>query len=521
MIFMTREQMREYDRLAIEEYGVPGALLMENAGRGAADIVEQYLRPSGAAAIICGGGNNGGDGFVIARHLTNRGYFVRTYLVAEKEKLTGDAALNMAIFEKMNGEIVDCRAPEALALRLDELETSDVIVDAMLGTGLTKEVRGPIHDAIRLINLAPPPKVAVDIPSGISADNGRVLGVAVQATATATFGFLKRGLLLFPGAEHAGAVHVIDIGAPAQAADQAGHDGKLLQEDDVAFLITPRKADGYKDSYGHALLVAGSAGQTGPAILCAEAALRAGAGCVTLISTQDERSVLESQTTGLVIDHLVENTDAPLTEQATSKLESLMEGKQVIAVGPGCTSGPAMTSIVSKLLETATQPLVLDGDALDILAFVPEAADEIERPLVLTPHPGEMARLAGIDIDAVQADRPGVAREQAERFKAIVVLKGAHTIVASPDGALFINPTGNPGMATAGMGAALTGLIAAFLAQGHDPLEASCMSVYLHGLAGNRAANLRGERGLVPMDVIDFVPSILLAWENGQIVGNS
>ena len=519
MIFMTRDQMREYDRLAIEQYGMPGALLMENAGRGAADIVEQYLRASGVAAIVCGGGNNGGDGFVIARHLTNRGYFVRAYLLAEEEKLTQDAALNLAIFRNMGGEVVDCREEGALAARRDELDTADVIVDAMLGTGLTSDVRGPIRDAIMLLNMAPPPKVAVDIPSGIAADTGRVLGAAVQATATATFGFLKRGLLLFPGAEHAGSVHVIDIGAPAQAADIAGHDGKLLQEDDVKTLIAPRKADAHKGSFGHILLMAGSLGKTSAAVLCAEAAMRAGSGRVTVVSTLQALTVLETKTREIALEYVLERTDAPLSEKAINKLEQLVVGKRVIAVGPGCTTHPATSSLVLRLISESTTPLVLDGDALDILAKEPTASRDVSAPIVMTPHPGEMATLAEMDLEAVQADRPGVAREQAKRFNAVVVLKGAHTVIASPDGALFINPTGNPGMATAGVGAVLTGLISGFLAQGHDALEAACLGVFLNGLAGDRAAKVKGERGLLATDIIETIPEILCAWEQGLTIG--
>jgi NAD(P)H-hydrate epimerase len=518
MIFMTRAQMREYDRLAIEQYGIPGALLMENAGRGAADIIEQYLA-GGLAAIVCGGGNNGGDGFVVARHLTNRGHLVRVYLVADREKLTGDAGLNMNIFLKMGGDIVDCQEPGAFAARQEDLEDAQVIVDALLGTGLTREVGGAVREAIDVLNMAVPPKVALDVPSGICSDSGRVLGAAVQARATVTFGFLKRGLLLFPGAALAGSVHVVDIGAPAAAADQAGHDGKLLQEEDVMPFIQPRRVDAHKGTFGHLLIMSGSPGKTGAAVLCAEAAMRTGAGLVTLVSTREAQAALETKTREVMLDHVVERGDSPLSESAYDKLATLLDGKRAVAVGPGCSTTPTMSSLVLRLLTEAVRPVVVDADAVTILAENQDVIADIKAPLVLTPHPGEMARLAGVDIAAVQADRVGVARAQAERFSAIVVLKGAHSIIAAPDGSLFINPTGNPGMASGGMGDVLTGVIGSFLAQGLDPLEAACVGTYLHGLAGDFAVMERGERSLVASDLINAVPGILSAWECGRRAG--
>lgn len=517
MIFMTRAQMREYDRLAIEEYGLPGVVLMENAGRGAAAIVEQYLlaKPSGSVAIVCGGGNNGGDGFVIARHLTNRGYFVRVYLLADRARLTGDAGVNMQVFLNMGGEVVDCAEPGAFADHAEELEGFDVIVDALLGTGLEREVSGPIREAIQILNLAPPPKIAVDIPSGVSADSGMVLGAAVKAAATATFGFLKRGLLLFPGAEHAGMVHVIDIGAPAQAADQAGHEGTLLQEEDAVALIRPRKADATKEDFGHLLVIAGSPGRTGPTMLCAEAAMRAGAGQVTLLTAREEAGLIEARSREVLVDHVIERHDAPLTEQAIAKLEAKLEGARAAVLGPGCGANPALLEVLAR----ARRPMVLDADALEMLAARPEALTAgAAVPLVLTPDVGEMSRLSGLDAEAVLADRVGVVRAQAERFQAIVALKGAHTLIAAPDGSLFINSTGNPGMASKGMGAVLTGLIGSFLAQGHDALEATCLGVFLHSFAGDAAAAERGERGLLASDLLDAVTRALRAWEKGSLV---
>jgi NAD(P)H-hydrate epimerase len=516
MMFMTRAQMREYDRLAIEHYGVPGVVLMENAGRGAANVVESLLSPTAPVAIVAGGGNNGGDGFVVARHLTNRGHPVRVYLVAPRNKLSRDAQTNLHIFSKMGGVVLDCPAAGALASHQEALDQAEVIVDALLGTGLTRDVQGPALEAIELLNRLAPPKVALDIPSGVCSDSGHVLGAAVRAVATATFGFLKRGLLLFPGAEMAGAVHVVGIGAPLVAADRAGHDGQLLQEGDVRGLLRPRAPNSHKGSFGHLLIMAGGQGKTGAAILCAESAMRAGAGLVTLVSSLEGQRALETKTREVMLDHVLDRTDSPLSEKAVKKLGQLLEGKRAIAVGPGCSTHPAVASLVARLLAEAKQPMVVDADALTILADNPNALRDASGELVLTPHPGEMARLMGTDVTTVQADRVGAARSQAERFGAVVVLKGAHTVIATPDGKLFINPTGNPGMASGGSGDVLTGLIGAFLAQGMDGLEAACLGVYLHGFAGDQAACTKGERGLVATDLIDAVPAILRAWENGE-----
>ena len=516
MIFMTRDQMREYDRIAIEDYSVPGLILMENAGRGAADVVEQYSGPMGRVAIVCGGGNNGGDGFVIARHLANRGAWVTVHLVADREKLTGDAGVNMNIFEQMGGEILDCAAEGSLAERCTQLDSMSVIVDALLGTGLTSDVRGPIAEAIEILNNAVPPKVAVDIPSGISADSGQILGAAVQAVATATFAHLKRGLLLFPGADHAGSVHVVDIGAPAQATEQAGFDGLMLSEGDLMMMITPRRADASKEEFGHLMVMAGSQGRTGAALLCAEAAMRAGTGEVTVVSTLEGQRMIETQTREVQADHILERSDSPLSERAIRKLHALVEGKQAIAVGPGCSTHPAAASVVTRLFSESELPIVVDADALEILAADPGSARDINAPLVLTPNARAMARLANLELERVLADRVGVARAQAERFNAVVVLKGAHTVISAPDGRLFINPTGNPGMACAGVGDTLTGLIGAFLAQGYPPLDAACLGVYLHGLAADHAAGEQGERGLVASDITNLIPTILRSWEAGQ-----
>lgn len=515
MIFMTRAQMREYDRLAIEKYGIPGAILMENAGRGATDVIEQYLS-GGLAAIVCGGGNNGGDGFVVARHLTNRGYFVRVYLLADREKLTGDAGLNMRIFLEMGGDVVDCQGPGAFAAKQEELEFAQVIVDAMLGTGLTREVKGPVREAIDVLNQVMPPKVAIDIPSGVCSDSGRVLGCAVQVSTTVTFGFLKSGLLLFPGAELAGSVHVADIGAPVAAADEAGHDGQLLQEDDIMSLVMPRKADAHKGSFGHLLVVAGAKGKTGAAILCGEAAMRSGAGLVTILATHEGRRALETKSREVMLESIVEGDESPLPDEVGERLQELVAGKAALAIGPGCSTDPAVAALVMKLLTETELPTIVDADGINILAQHPDAAGELSLPLVLTPHPGEMARLANTDVKTVQADRVGMARAQAARFGAVVVLKGAHTVIAASDGSLFVNPTGNPGMASGGMGDILTGLIGSFLSQGHDPLEAACLGAYLHGLGADHASVNLGERGLVASDVIDTIPGILRSWENGE-----
>jgi NAD(P)H-hydrate epimerase len=511
-LFMTRGQIREYDRIAVDEVGMPGAVLMENAGAGAARIAARMAGARGCVAVMAGPGNNGGDGFVIARHLLNAGFDVRTFLAVPGDGIAGDAALNLALLRSMGAPIVEAGDPASPDGLADALRSSALVVDALLGTGVSRDVEGRIGELIDAINGAGAKVLAVDIPSGLDADSGSPWGKAVRADETATFGHIKRGLLLYPGAALAGPLTVVPIGAPAFVSGRAGWDGILLDETRVRPLLPRRSPDSHKGTYGHLLVLAGSLGKTGAATMTSRAAMRAGAGLVTIATCANAQPIIEANCTEVMVEAVLDRQDAPLTEKTLRRAEALVEGKAAVALGPGLSTAPGISALALKILQTLEVPAVVDADGLNILASDPTAAGRISAPMVFTPHPGEMARLINRSAPAVQADRVGVAREAAKWHKVVVVLKGAHTVIAAPDGRVFINPTGNPGMASGGMGDVLTGVIGGLLSQGLEPLEAALLGTYLHGHAADDAASRTGMPSLLASDVIDALPGILKEW---------
>lgn len=511
MIFMTREQMREYDRVAMVHYGVAGTVLMENAGRGATEVVRSMLREHpGRTTIVCGKGNNGGDGFVIARHLLNAGHPVRLLLLGELAQLRGDARINAGILEAMDGEIVQLPGEDSPSRVASLLTHSSVIVDAIFGTGLERTVTGRYHGVIEAINEARARVMAVDLPSGLDANTGEALGIAVQAHRTATFACLKRGLVVHPGHDLAGEVKVVDIGAPRRIVDEVGFDGRLIGPDLLEAQAVARARDSHKGTYGHLLVVAGSPGKTGAALMAGMAALRSGTGLVTLAVPASVMTAVESaKPVEIMLEPLLSGADDPVTERELHRLAQIMEGKSALAFGPGCGVTEPMGRLLREVLDVCTVPLVLDADGLSLLARLP--ADTLagrSAATVLTPHPGEMGRLLGTSASDVQKDRVGVSREYSRKTGAHVVLKGASTVVAAPDGSLYVNTTGNPGMATGGTGDVLTGILGGLLAQGLESLQASLLSVYQHGLAGDRAAESTGERALVAGDLLETLPEV-------------
>jgi len=514
MIFMTREQMRLYDRMAIEKYGVIGPILMENAGRGAALVVLESAREHpGPIVIVCGKGNNGGDGFVIARHLANAGLAPRVALLGRRADLGGDARLNADILAAMDWPIAEI--PGGADAVAGILACSAIVVDAIFGTGLEREVEGIHRTAIEAINNSGAHVIAVDLPSGLDADTGRALGVAVRASRTATFACLKRGLVVHPGVDLAGEVTVVDIGAPARIAGEVGTDGVLLDAAEIEGILRPRAADTHKGTYGHLLLVAGSPGRTGAALMAGLAALRSGAGLVTLavpgsiLPAMDRDKPLE-----VMLEPLLDTIDDPVGDAQIARLDALIAGKTAAGFGPGSGVTGSMGAILRALLERASMPLVVDADGITLLAGMePEALGSRRHPTVLTPHPGEMGRLMSRSTADVQAERIPIAREHARRTGAHIVLKGARTVIAAPDGRIAVNPTGNPGMASGGSGDVLTGIVGGLLAQGIDAWGASTLGAYVHGQAGDRAAERMGETALLATDILDAMPSVLTELE--------
>ena len=506
MKVVTGETMRKIDRRAIEEFGIPGLTLMENAGKGCVEaIVARYgACPEPRAVIFAGKGNNGGDGYVIARLLKERGWHVVTFVLARRDEIRGDARANLdrlagmpLVFCTDQGELERC----GMALR-----EATVIVDALLGTGLKSDVAAHYAEIIGMINNSGKPVVAVDIPSGIDSASGRVFGCAVKADMTVTFALAKCGHLLYPGAEYSGRLRIVDIGIPAEIMVTA--DGyEFLDGDAIKPLLKRRSRSVHKGDCGHCLIIAGSLGMSGAAAMAANSAVRAGAGRVTLAAPASLNAVLEVKTTEAMTIPLPDDGSGFLGIGARGTIMEALTGKTAVAMGPGIARRPETAQLIRELAASINLPLVIDADGLNALAEDPGLLLRKKSDIViLTPHPGEMGRLAGLSTAQVELDRIGVARAFAVKFGVYLILKGARTIIATPDGTVAINGSGNPGMASGGMGDVLTGVLAAFIAQGYDPFTACKLGVFIHGHAADLVVNEKGEIGISAVDVQERLP---------------
>jgi len=513
---VTAEEMRRLDALTIES-GTPGDMLMERAGALAAEVLrERFPRElRRGVVVVAGKGNNGGDALVIARYLRRWRVPVSVFLAAPEARLQGDARTNLLRWKRMRGPVHEMTAGSLIALA-EATAGAGVLVDGLFGTGLRGQIEEPSRAIIETLNAAPAPILAVDVPSGLDTDRGVPLGAAVQATVTATFAFPKVGLLLHPGAELAGEVVVADIGIRANAVARAEPRARLLTPDAVAASLPPRANDSHKGSYGHVLIAAGALGKSGAAALCGRAALRAGAGLVTLASPAPALVGQLVATPELMTRPFADDDGAwTFGSEGPARFLAALDGKDSVVLGPGIGVTPATRALTRWLVESSSVPLVIDADGLNCLAGDLSCLDHKREPIVLTPHPGEMARLTGRSTAEVQADRMLAARELAERHGVVVVLKGSRTVIASPSGVVAINPTGNPGMASGGMGDALAGIIGALLAQGLEPTEAAETGVFWHGAAGDDVARRQGEAGLLASDVIEALPPALMAMQEG------
>jgi ADP-dependent NAD(P)H-hydrate dehydratase / NAD(P)H-hydrate epimerase len=506
----TAEQMRQLDRTAIEEYGIPGIVLMENAGRETvAAIRRKFGDPAGrTVAILVGPGNNGGDGLVIARHLHQLGADPRLLLLAP-DRLEGDAAVNLAIVRKLGLPEQTLAAGADLTAVRKVLRHSWLAVDSLFGTGLKREADGHFATIIELLNELPVPVVAVDIPSGLDADNGRPLGSCVRADLTVTFALPKPGLVTGRGPEFAGRLEVVDIGIPPAAVQKTGITTELLTPELVGPWLPPRGAAAHKGSFGHLLAVAGGEGTTGAAILCGQGALRTGTGLVTLGVPEKCNPVFETMLTEAMTIPLPAGGRGRLSIEDYEIIAAAASGKQALAVGPGMGTAPETAALVLRLYRECRLPMVVDADGLNILAANRETIAAPPAPRILTPHPGEMSRLYGRSTKEVQTDRLAAAAAFAREYRVFLVLKGAATVIAAPDGRLAVNPTGNAGMAAGGMGDVLTGIIGGLLAQGLDPWQAACLGVYAHGAAGDRLAAGAASFGFLAAELARELPAAL------------
>ncbi len=506
----TAAEMREIDRRTIDEFGIPGSVLMERAGLAVAGRVQE-LFPKGKVIVVAGGGNNGGDGIVAGRNLFNRGWNAKVLLLSRENRLSPDCLAQYRTARKM-GVPVEFRTE----INSRDLHSA-IVIDAIMGTGLSAEVKPAIAGIIDAINTSGVRVVAVDIPSGISSDTGEVMGEAMRADYTVTFGLPKRGHFLHPGSAFSGRLFVEETGFPASLLLSDGIMVDITSAEDVSPLIPERPAYSHKGDYGHVFVLAGSRGKTGAALMTGRACLRAGAGLVTIGVPESLVEIFESAVTEEMVLPLPDNGAGVLAERAyAAVMDFLNSTADVLALGPGLTRNHEITGLVRRTLLSSTVPMVIDADAINALARDREILKSIKAPAVLTPHPGEMARLlssAGKRAE-VERDRIGTASRFAAENGLCVVLKGAPTVIASPEGRTFINSTGNPGMATAGSGDVLTGILAGLMGQGLNPVEASLLGVHLHGAAADLAVSEKGLHSMIAGDLIEFLPTAFQQLDN-------
>ncbi len=511
MFLVTANEMQRMDRHTINAFGIPGRVLMENAGRGATAFFLKAVHQGsrGSVGVMAGRGNNGGDGFVMARYLHQKGIDVTVYLLSTRQRVGGDAAANLELLDAMGVPVVEIPDENALDSLRPRLIHHRFWIDAILGTGLNSPVRGFFRTAIDFINNQGAPVFAVDIPSGLNADTGQVCGSAIRATATATFGFAKLGHLCFPGRGLTGKLLVVEIGIPPHVAMDVGCRQHLITADMLKRHLPRRPKTAHKGHTGHLLVLAGSPGKTGAAAMTATAALRIGTGLVTLGIPRSLNPILETLTTEAMTVPLDESDQGTLDESSFDTIRPLLDGKRCLAIGPGIGTSPSTGRLIARLIKESPLPLVIDADGLNLIAENPDILSQRRAPIVLTPHPGEMARLSGKRTATIQEARIEQARAFSKSHGVIMVLKGADTIIAKSNGTLFVNPTGNPGMATGGMGDVLTGVIAGLIAQGMPADRAATAGVYLHGLAADRIARDKAPTGYLATEVMHALPEAI------------
>jgi NAD(P)H-hydrate epimerase len=512
MRILNTQQMREADRQTIDGIGIPSIVLMENAGRQAVAAMEAAFDdlPASKVGVMCGRGSNGGDGFVVARTLAQRNIDATVFLLGSVAEVRGDARTNLEILGRLGVTVLEVTNAQEWELHSTELAECELIVDAILGTGFHGPLSGLLETVVGDLNALGVPIIAIDLPTGLAADTPEIEGVAVEASMTVTLAAPKIPLVLPPADAYAGDLVIADIGIPAGVIDEL--DGpwlELLSRERMRELVPSRAADSHKGDFGRLLVIAGSLGRTGAAHLAALGALRSGAGLITIATPRSCQPIIAAM--------MPEYMTLPLEETAVgtldfSALDRLLEFEaDVIALGPGLGQDPSTAALVHGIVERAGVPIVLDADGLNAFAGEPErlaGRDGVD--LIVTPHPGEMARLLGVSIEQVQGDRIAHAPEFAAARRVHVVLKGHRTVIAGPDGRTFVNLTGNAGMATGGTGDLLTGMIAAWFAQLLDAEAACKLAVYLHGTAGDLAEADEGDVALIATDVAERLGDALL-----------
>jgi hydroxyethylthiazole kinase-like uncharacterized protein yjeF len=506
MIVVTAAEMRQMDRLTIRKYGVSSLTLMEQAGERVTEaILDRFRQPAmKGVLVVAGKGNNGGDGFVVARLLAKNRFPCEVILLAKADELSADAAHNLAAYLELKGKV--SQTTDGLEVLSQHMARKGLLVDAILGTGVKSEVQGLYAEVIAMMNASGVPILAIDVASGLDTDTGMPLGISIQAEMSVSLGYAKVGQVVYPGLDYSGELVVADIGIDPRAVEEVAPKTELLAQEDVQWLVPVRQADTHKGTYGHLLVLAGSRGKTGAAILACRAAMRAGAGLVTLAAPRSLNNVLASALVEVMTEALIETAAEEIEPPRDAEWRALLERKSALLFGPGIGVSDSTRSMVRWLLRNLDLPWVIDADGLNNLAFELERLGSAKTPPILTPHPGEMARLVGKETAVVNRDRIGSARSFAAEHRCHVVLKGARTVIATANGKVFINSTGNPGMASGGMGDVLAGILGALLGQGFCPEDAMKLGVYLHGFVGDRVAEAKGQIGLIASDIIEGLP---------------
>lgn len=493
MKVLTSTQMRNIDRRATERFGVPSIVLMENAALAVVDAMFEHYPQSGRVAIVCGVGQNGGDGFAVARHLENRGVVPVIVIVGERDAIRGDARTNLEICQRLGLPLYEVRSLDDVETALAHIADADLIIDAIFGTGLSRPPADHHAEVIRAIAELRIPVLAVDLPSGMDASSARPHDPCIRAEVTVTFAAPKICHIFEPAALFCGEVVVADISIPEIAVDEEDVRLELITPEIVLPHLQRRLAATHKGTYGHVAVIAGSPGRSGAAVMSARGAHRTGAGLVTVMTDEETAK-------------LIHIASAETMTYSGSDLQRFLHGKSAALLGPGLPDDDGAYENARAIASGIELPLVIDASALNAFASRTESINPRGLPRVITPHPGELARLLHADTKDINGDRIGSAREAARLFNCVVILKGYQTLIAEPDGHVYVNPTGNPGMATGGMGDVLAGMIAAFLAREVDPVDAACAAVYLHGLAGDMLAEEMGDTGLLAMDLTDRIP---------------
>jgi hydroxyethylthiazole kinase-like uncharacterized protein yjeF len=518
MRIVTNAEMRNIDTRAMQKLGIPSTVLMENAGRGCVDVIENYFDPESLkVCILCGKGNNGGDGFVIARHLQNRGAEVEIILLGKATSLKGDSRINYALAKKSGLPIHEFIEPKTIKRTIDAFAPG-VIVDAVFGTGFKGSLQPKYRAVFDIVNSYDAFVLSVDIPSGINGDNGQCDRTCIVADATAAMCLPKRGHYLYPGRELCGDVFVVDIGVPYTLINSGFPRIPTFQ--DVLAALPVRKPDGHKGSFGTVLTVAGARGFSGAAAMAATSSLKTGAGLVRLAIPKGIADAIESKLLEVVKIPLPQTADETIDTAALTVLTPHFDS-DVIVVGPGITTHPQTAEFLVSFVSKITSPLIIDADAINILAGHKHLLKKCPAPCVLTPHPGELSRLTGLPVKDINLNRLDLAPQLARTYNCVMVLKGAPTVIASPDGSVYLNPTGNSGLSSAGSGDVLVGMIAGFIAQHVSLVESAMLGAFLHGLCSELAMERNNEYSLMAGDLIEHIPEAINYVLNREYAGDN